>query len=159
MQFDWFLSVLEQKWLENHEIYYIGAAELPLRFTNCAPLLGWRYLYWHQEPLRQAWGNNVTEDINFNVTLFQPQIEQNFIRFWYIIDCTTQKTFFWSPQNYDHLFWSQKFCKIVALKMINLWTIEQHNMFRILFFLFSSSAIKAVTNVHNKRFERQASVT
>ena len=23
MQFDWFLSVLEQKWLENHEIYYI----------------------------------------------------------------------------------------------------------------------------------------
>ena len=29
MQFDWFLSVLEQKWLENHEIYYIGAAELP----------------------------------------------------------------------------------------------------------------------------------
>ena len=29
MQFDWFLSVLEQKPLENHEIYYIGAAELP----------------------------------------------------------------------------------------------------------------------------------
>ena len=27
MQFDWFLSVLEQKRLENHEIYYIGAAE------------------------------------------------------------------------------------------------------------------------------------
>ena len=24
MQFDWFLSVLEQKRLENHEIYYIG---------------------------------------------------------------------------------------------------------------------------------------
>ena len=45
MQFDWFLSVLEQKWLENHEIYYIGAAELPLRFPRCAPLLGWRYLY------------------------------------------------------------------------------------------------------------------
>ena len=36
MQFDWFLSVLEQKWLENHEIYYIGAAELPLEFTNGA---------------------------------------------------------------------------------------------------------------------------
>ena len=32
------LSVLEQKWLENHEIYFIGAAELPLRFTHCAPL-------------------------------------------------------------------------------------------------------------------------
>ena len=27
MQFDWFFSVLEQKWLENHEIYYLGAAE------------------------------------------------------------------------------------------------------------------------------------
>jgi hypothetical protein len=27
MQFDWFVSVLEQKWLENHEIYYIEAAE------------------------------------------------------------------------------------------------------------------------------------
>ena len=27
MQFDWFLSVLEQKLLENHEIYYIRAAE------------------------------------------------------------------------------------------------------------------------------------
>ena len=28
MQFDWFLSVLEQKRLENHhEIYYIGDAE------------------------------------------------------------------------------------------------------------------------------------
>ena len=27
MQFDWFLSVLEQKQLENHEIYYIEAAE------------------------------------------------------------------------------------------------------------------------------------
>ena len=27
MQFDWFLSVLEQKWLENYEIYYIEAAE------------------------------------------------------------------------------------------------------------------------------------
>ena len=27
MQFDWFLSVLEQKRLENHEIYYIEAAE------------------------------------------------------------------------------------------------------------------------------------
>ena len=26
---DWFLSVLEQKRLENHEVYYIGAAELP----------------------------------------------------------------------------------------------------------------------------------
>ena len=34
MQFDWFLSVLEQKWLENREIYYIGAAELPLRFPR-----------------------------------------------------------------------------------------------------------------------------
>jgi hypothetical protein len=33
-----------QKQLENHDIYYIGAAELPLRFTYCAPLLGWRYL-------------------------------------------------------------------------------------------------------------------
>ena len=38
MQFDWFLSALEQKWLENHEIYYIGAAELPLEFTYGAPL-------------------------------------------------------------------------------------------------------------------------
>ena len=38
MQFDWFLSVLEQKWLENHEIYYIGAAEWHLRWQNCAPL-------------------------------------------------------------------------------------------------------------------------
>ena len=37
--------MLEQKRLENHEIYYIGAAELPLKFTHCAPLLGWRYLY------------------------------------------------------------------------------------------------------------------
>ena len=45
MQFDWFLSVLEQKRLENHEIYYIGPAELPLKFTHCSPLLGWRYLY------------------------------------------------------------------------------------------------------------------
>ena len=27
MQFDWFLSVLEQKRPENHDIYYIGAAE------------------------------------------------------------------------------------------------------------------------------------
>jgi hypothetical protein len=27
MQFDSFLSVLEKKRLENHEIYYIGAAE------------------------------------------------------------------------------------------------------------------------------------
>ena len=34
MQFDWFLSVLEQKRLENHDIYYIAAAELPLRFTH-----------------------------------------------------------------------------------------------------------------------------
>ena len=34
----------KQSVLENHEIYYIGAAELPLRFTHCAPLLGWRYL-------------------------------------------------------------------------------------------------------------------
>ena len=25
-------------------IYYIGAAELPLRFPRCATLLGWRYL-------------------------------------------------------------------------------------------------------------------
>ena len=38
MQFDWFLSVLEQKWLENHDFYYIGDAELPLEFTNGAPL-------------------------------------------------------------------------------------------------------------------------
>ena len=45
MQFDWFLSVLEQKWLRNHETYYIGAAELPFRFPRCTPLLGWRYLY------------------------------------------------------------------------------------------------------------------
>ncbi len=30
--------MLEQKWLENHEIYYIGAAELPLEFTYGAPL-------------------------------------------------------------------------------------------------------------------------
>ena len=45
MQFDWFLSVLEQKRLENHKIYSIGVAELPLRFTHCPPLLGWRYLY------------------------------------------------------------------------------------------------------------------
>ena len=44
MQFDWFLSVLEQKRLENHDIYYIGATELPFRFPRCAPLLGWRYL-------------------------------------------------------------------------------------------------------------------
>ena len=44
MQFDGFLSVQEQKWLENHEIDYIGAAELPLRFPRCAPLLGWRHL-------------------------------------------------------------------------------------------------------------------
>jgi hypothetical protein len=29
MQFDWILSVLKQKRLENHEIYTIGAAELP----------------------------------------------------------------------------------------------------------------------------------
>ena len=36
---------LERKWLENHEIYYIGAAELPLRCPRCTPLLGWRYLY------------------------------------------------------------------------------------------------------------------
>ena len=28
MQFDRFLSVLEQKWLENQEIYYIEAAHL-----------------------------------------------------------------------------------------------------------------------------------
>ena len=42
---------------------------------------------------------------------------------------------------------------------INQKKIEQHNRFRILSFLFSSSAIKAVTNVHNTRFERQASVT
>ena len=27
MQFDWCLSVLEQKQLENHEVYYKGAAE------------------------------------------------------------------------------------------------------------------------------------
>ena len=27
MQLDWFLSVLEQKWLGNHEIYYIEAAK------------------------------------------------------------------------------------------------------------------------------------
>ena len=39
MQFNLFLSVQEQKWLENHEVYYIGAAELPLRFTHCTPLL------------------------------------------------------------------------------------------------------------------------
>ena len=30
-------SVLEQKWLENHDIYYIGATELPFRFPRCAP--------------------------------------------------------------------------------------------------------------------------
>ena len=34
-------SVLEKKWLENHEIYYTGAAE-HLWFTHDAPLLGWR---------------------------------------------------------------------------------------------------------------------
>ena len=34
----------EQKRLENREIYHIGGAELPLRFTHCVPLLGWRYL-------------------------------------------------------------------------------------------------------------------
>ena len=45
MQFDWFLSVLEQKRLKNHEIYHLEAAEKPLRFPHCAPLLGWRYLY------------------------------------------------------------------------------------------------------------------
>jgi hypothetical protein len=44
MQFDSFLSVLEAKRLENHEIYYIEAAELPLRFTHGAPLLGWKEL-------------------------------------------------------------------------------------------------------------------
>ena len=38
MQFDWFLSVLEQKWLENLDIYSIRAAELPLEFPNCTPL-------------------------------------------------------------------------------------------------------------------------
>ena len=27
MPFDWFLSVLEQTWLENHEIFYIGPTE------------------------------------------------------------------------------------------------------------------------------------
>ena len=32
MQFKWFLSVLEQKRLENHEIYYIEAAEWPFFF-------------------------------------------------------------------------------------------------------------------------------
>ena len=42
--------MLEQKWLENNDIYYIGAAELPFRFPRCAPLLGWRYLY--VRPLR-----------------------------------------------------------------------------------------------------------
>ena len=47
MQFDGFLSVLEQKLLVNHEIYYIGAAELPLRFPRCAPLL------LHLQPLVQ----------------------------------------------------------------------------------------------------------
>ena len=40
-------------------IYYIGAAELPLRFPRCAPLLGWRYLYsWtiqSQSWLRSIW--------------------------------------------------------------------------------------------------------
>jgi hypothetical protein len=44
MQFNGFLSVLGQKWLENHEIYYIEAAEYALGFQHCAPLLGWRYL-------------------------------------------------------------------------------------------------------------------
>ena len=44
MQFDGFLSVLEQKGLENHEIYYIEAAEQALGFQHCAPLLGWKYL-------------------------------------------------------------------------------------------------------------------
>ena len=38
MQFDWFLSVLEQIGLENLDIYSIGAAELPLKFSNCTPL-------------------------------------------------------------------------------------------------------------------------
>jgi hypothetical protein len=44
MQFDGLLRVLEQKQLENHDIYYIGAAEQHFRFTHAAPLLGWRYL-------------------------------------------------------------------------------------------------------------------
>ena len=34
MQFDWFVSVLEQKWLENHEIYYIVALEIHTSRTS-----------------------------------------------------------------------------------------------------------------------------
>ena len=34
MQFDWFLSVLEQKREENYESYYIEAADKHLRFTH-----------------------------------------------------------------------------------------------------------------------------
>ena len=34
MQFDWFLSVLEQKREENYKIYYIEAADKHLRFTH-----------------------------------------------------------------------------------------------------------------------------
>ena len=42
MQFDQFLSVLEQKGLEKHEIYCIEPAEYHFTFTYGAPLLGWR---------------------------------------------------------------------------------------------------------------------
>ena len=37
--------MLEQSWLDNHEINYIEAAEKPLRFPHYTPLLIWRYLH------------------------------------------------------------------------------------------------------------------
>ena len=53
-KFRWFLTLSSKNyaiWLiferaraKMARIYYIGAAELPLRFPRCAPLLGWRYL-------------------------------------------------------------------------------------------------------------------
>ena len=66
MQFDWFLSVLEQKRLENHEIYYIGTAEEHLRFTHCAPLLGWRYFYLKPNVLKsQDWLDSTPSALYF----------------------------------------------------------------------------------------------
>ena len=54
-KFRWFLTLSSKNyaiWLifecaraKMARIYYIGAAELPLRFPRCAPLLRWRYLY------------------------------------------------------------------------------------------------------------------
>ena len=77
--------MLEQKRLENHDIYYIGATELPFRFPRCAPLLGQDFLPQDQQLkiiqlcLDKIWFDH---SISLEILLNKPQLEfQNCQRF------------------------------------------------------------------------------